>query len=371
MDANTRRAAAVKLYASRYRFVPRDQIRELHAQGLADSEIGERLLVSKCTVRKYRKLDGLPTNTERALLLQGKAGRRGVETREAGRLAERTKLAQVCRLPLVPSALGLKVVTALISGGLTRLTLSQTLETSADKHGGLARALRKLRRDGVVKRVSEIGPKRGGKLPAVWSLTDETIRRMYTPGERLSPLQQRLIEDPLATRCVPYFVKQFGRKAPHMRDEIQSAAHEGLMAAARTYNPDRGRAFSSHAYQRIWGQIINELRVRTGHRRTGPKVISGWGETACPADFKKVPDRQHRETDSSDQFEFLIRCVSKDRDKEIMRLRFVQDMTIYEIADQVGLCYTRVYNIITDTLEHMKEVVPCPTSATPPDAPSR
>lgn len=53
------------------------------------------------------------------------------------------------------------------------------------------------------------------------------------------------------------------------RDDAYQEAVIGLMAAARSYDPDAGVAFKSWAYTKAQGYMLDGLRKRTGWRRVG------------------------------------------------------------------------------------------------------
>lgn len=57
--------------------------------------------------------------------------------------------------------------------------------------------------------------------------------------------------------------------------------------------------------------------------------------------------------DADDEFEWLIRTLPK-REQEIMRLRFIDGLSVREIGDRVGLASSRVADLIKRCLEILK-----------------
>ncbi len=52
-------------------------------------------------------------------------------------------------------------------------------------------------------------------------------------------------------------------------EDMTSAAMEGLVKAARGFDPDRGVKFSSYAVPVIWGAVVDEIRRQLGQRKQG------------------------------------------------------------------------------------------------------
>jgi RNA polymerase sigma factor for flagellar operon FliA len=65
---------------------------------------------------------------------------------------------------------------------------------------------------------------------------------------------------PLVNHVVADVMGRVPRHVP--RDELVSAALLGLVQAARTFDPDRGVGFESHARSRMRGAVLDDLRSR-------------------------------------------------------------------------------------------------------------
>jgi RNA polymerase sigma factor for flagellar operon FliA len=57
-------------------------------------------------------------------------------------------------------------------------------------------------------------------------------------------------------------------------EDMRSCAYEGLLQARRNFDPDEGTKFSSYAYKRIWGAVVDGLRrARWGPRSQSVETI--------------------------------------------------------------------------------------------------
>lgn len=78
--------------------------------------------------------------------------------------------------------------------------------------------------------------------------------------------------------------RHFGRLAAVPKDELIGYGSLGLVKAVRDYNPDKGTAFGSYAYQRIRGAIADGLRavdpLSRGDRRLVNAANSAWAKLA-------------------------------------------------------------------------------------------
>jgi RNA polymerase sigma factor for flagellar operon FliA len=83
-------------------------------------------------------------------------------------------------------------------------------------------------------------------------------------------------EEELVTTHLPLVHSLAHKLAPHLgrgveHDELVSAGHEGLIQAARRYDPERGVAFSTFAYYRIRGAMFDSVRRAHTALPTGRK----------------------------------------------------------------------------------------------------
>ncbi len=81
-----------------------------------------------------------------------------------------------------------------------------------------------------------------------------------TDGERLTPDEERLVEEnlPLVHHIVGRMTQRF--PATFSRDDLVQAGALGLIEAVSRFDPDRGFAFSTFAGRRIEGAVLDALR---------------------------------------------------------------------------------------------------------------
>jgi len=91
--------------------------------------------------------------------------------------------------------------------------------------------------------------------------------------EKLTPGEQQLVVDHAG--FTERFTQKLTRTMPPWadRDALLGAAYEGLVHAARTYNPGRGTTFTTWAAWRIRGAVRDELRARRDTRRARAAAV--------------------------------------------------------------------------------------------------
>jgi RNA polymerase sigma-B factor len=183
-------------------------------------------------------------------------------------------------------------------------------------------------------------------------------------------------------------------------DELEQVAAIGLMKAVDRFDPERGLAFSSFAFPTILGELKRHLRDRTwsvrvpralqeltvrvervsselaGELGRAPTVAEiahrcGTGNEAVLEALQTVTARralsldQPREADDPDAsgldvaieetgfaraedaavLDELMSILSA-REREILRLRFVEDLTQVQIAERVGVSQMQISRLI-------------------------
>jgi RNA polymerase sigma-B factor len=222
-------------------------------------------------------------------------------------------------------------------------------------------------------------------------------------GDRAA--RNRLIEQhmPLARSLAAQY-----RHAREPLDDLIQVANLGLVKAVDRFDPDRGIAFTSYAVPTILGELKRHFRDRTwaihmsrgvqesiaridktteglraqlGHDPTAREVAEHCGmsiedvlearlaDTASRTASLDAPVRL-QEGELSDvlgradaglaQVEdaLLIEQLSGSlsaREREILRLRFVEDMVQREIAERVGISQMHVSRVLRQALAHLAD----------------
>ena len=211
---------------------------------------------------------------------------------------------------------------------------------------------------------------------------------------------------PLATRLA----RRYHGGGEPLEDLVQVASM-GLLKAVDRFDPARGTAFSSFAVPTIAGELkryfrdkrwsvrvprdLQELAMRVdratnrlvqelGRAPTAAEIAQDVGvsieqvlearEAAAAyraesldrsfdddQDGTRVVDRLggddpgYRQAESSATVESMMSILS-DREREILRLRFVEDLTQSEIGDRVGLSQMHISRLLRQAVARLREV---------------
>jgi RNA polymerase sigma factor (sigma-70 family) len=143
-----------------------------------------------------------------------------------------------------------------------------------------------------------------------------------------------------------------GKREPVL--PLYGACCEGLVRAAQTFDPGKAK-WSTYAY--VWMRhAVQDLR--RGYPRRAmlcrrrsleksaervPKVEAG-----CLSEFEPPePDSRAFDPDRWDPevFDRLLAAARNDVQRKVLRMRFVEGLTLQEIADRIGRCRERVRQI--------------------------
>lgn len=143
-------------------------------------------------------------------------------------------------------------------------------------------------------------------------------------------------------------------------DELVSAAYVGLIDAAEKYDASKANEkalcpFAAYARTRIAGEMNDYLRSCNWGGRNSPqrmfsldaKLSHTKNENLDQTDFlydnvKPVTDNLN----SKEIFEKIIKCLPK-MVKNIFRLRYINDLTMKEVAETLQISESRVSQIIS------------------------
>ena len=229
---------------------------------------------------------------------------------------------------------------------------------------------------------------------------------------RLREREDPVAREELTRRYLP-FAKSLAlryRGASESFDDLLQVANLGLVNAIDRYEPGRGTPFPAfasptilgelkrHFRDRVWtvrvprglhdrmaeverataaltvelqrspsiGEIAAKLEIdpgevlevlEAGHNRRPlslDRPIGGEEEEAPTAEWIGNPDRNFELVEDRMALEELLPQLD-DRERLVLRLRFVEDMTQSEIAEQIGHSQMHVSRILRRTLERLRE----------------
>lgn len=188
----------------------------------------------------------------------------------------------------------------------------------------------------------------------------------------LTHSQQELVEKNI--NLVNYFLRKNAFHAILDEEDAYSAALEGLVKAALKYDPSKGTAFSTYAWLKIRGELLDEIRRTKIKRRdlkhaqeTGQpfyKILSldtsyrgeddesSYMDVADPNDYAS-PEYVAVKNDLLDQVAIQVQKLSL-REQMLIKLRYSANHSFSEIANLFGLSESRVCQIHARTLKKLR-----------------
>lgn len=128
-------------------------------------------------------------------------------------------------------------------------------------------------------------------------------------------------------------------------EDLKSAAYLGLVEAANRFNPNLGVAFSTFAYPRIFGAIHDYLREQGWFKRGDLTPVLSL-DLAADEDLVL---RDTIEAKPESQIEEYIEVITLDLDKQakqIIKHYFVEEYSMKEVGDLIGVSESRVSQLI-------------------------
>lgn len=130
-------------------------------------------------------------------------------------------------------------------------------------------------------------------------------------------------------------------------EDLKSAAYLGLVEAASRFNPNLGASFSTFAYPRIFGAIHDWLREQGWIKRGDlTPMISLDSPSEDGENFLRdlLPSREIKELE--DNFELATTSLN-NQGRQIMRDYFVNDLSMKDIGNRIGITESRVSQLIS------------------------
>jgi RNA polymerase sigma factor (sigma-70 family) len=159
------------------------------------------------------------------------------------------------------------------------------------------------------------------------------------------------------------FIRQRANKYAKNGVDVEDLFQEGcigFLKALRSWRPDGGASLQTYA----WYQVTVHIKRAIGTDRNGkierkPSELSLEAETPgvrplseCLPDDSPWPDAQYENAETRRRITKALNKMSP-RTVEVLRGRFVQDLTLQEVGDTFGLCGERVRQIELGALESL------------------
>ena len=244
--------------------------------------------------------------------------------------------------------------------------------------------------------------------PAAWRPDEDRLWRRHEAGDAVA--RERLVERYL--RLARQLAHRYSRSSEPLED-LEQVAYLGLVQAVDRFEPGRGTAFSSFAVPTILGELRRHFRDRTWAVRVPREIreramaverttealtaelgrMPSAGEVARATGLAVDQVLEAREATAAYRTESLdrpLRAADEDgaqtlgeqlgardeelrraeedilltqlsaavlptRDREVLRLRFEEDLLQREIAERVGLSQMHVSRILRDGLRRLRE----------------
>ena len=182
-------------------------------------------------------------------------------------------------------------------------------------------------------------------------------------------------------------------------EDLYAIGLDGLLDAAERFDPTRGVAFTTFAFYRIRGAILDGLRREAlGRRVECPTAGAGvvhmaapalqvandngqrevwvappseplrWAESVMPqvvafADIDSLPDERLRPVDEElDQRDLVARIQGalarlSEEDRAIIEMHYYEDLTFAQIGERLGVCKPWAFRRLQRAMGRLREAV--------------
>lgn len=130
-------------------------------------------------------------------------------------------------------------------------------------------------------------------------------------------------------------------------DELESAAYLGLTEAALKYNTELGVSFEVYASCRVSGAVKDYMRELAWGSRNNPIKTESFESQEEPVYNDKIEEK-------GNVFEKITEPLSSIN-KKVLRLHYVEEVKIKEIADDMGVHESRVSQILSASRNNLRQ----------------
>jgi RNA polymerase sigma factor (sigma-70 family) len=141
---------------------------------------------------------------------------------------------------------------------------------------------------------------------------------------------------------VHWFVGRFCRRRPDLVEEVRDAATDGLLDAARNFDPAVECSFATLAHRSMFFSALSRLRFLAREIRNCPAQLLSLDQSdpELLAELGLPP----RLPDDEPDFDALIAPLP-ERHRALLRARFVDDATLDEAGAAIGVTRQRAHQL--------------------------
>jgi RNA polymerase sigma-B factor len=168
----------------------------------------------------------------------------------------------------------------------------------------------------------------------------------------------RLIEQylPLVTNLA----RRFDHRGEQLEDLVQVGA-VGLIKAVDRYEPGRGVTLGAFAAPTIAGEIQRHLRDRTWpltvpRRLRETRPLTDFVDSSTSAEESGAPGDAERDRERGEDRALLALALQglDGRKRQLLHLRFFEDLNQAEIADRLGVSQPQVSRLLQKALDALR-----------------